>query len=170
MSLQTRLVLSLAAMLTSAQDLASAQVPLDLRHIIRLTDGTAAGQANRIFHDRRTIAASGSESLDLAGGLTDPFGASLTFARIKLMLLIAATGNSNNVVMGGAASNGFATPFGDATDKLVIRPGATLLLAAGEADGSGYAVTTATGDLLAVANSGAGSAVTYDIVLIGASA
>lgn len=170
MSLTTKLTVNLSAALTSAQDLASASVPLSLRQIVELADGTGAGHADRIFHDRRTLAASTSESLDLAGGLTDPLGASLTFARIKLMLIRAAAANTNNVLVGGAASNGFATFTADPTDKLVVRPGTTLLLATSDIDATGYAVTAATGDLLQVANSAAGTPVTYDIVLIGASA
>lgn len=169
MTLQTKLVVSLGATLTGVQDLASAEVPLSLRYAVVLADGSAAGQADRIFHDRRTIAASGSDSLDLAGGLSDPLGASLTFARLKLLLIRAAITNTNQVLVGGAVSNAFTSPFGDATDKIKIPPGGTLLLAAGQADATGYTVTASTGDLLLLANSGAGSSVTYDIVLIGAS-
>ncbi|MFG1873392.1 hypothetical protein ACGFIV_00965 [Sphaerisporangium sp. NPDC049003] len=170
MTLTSKLVVSLDSTLTSALDLAQGSVPLRLREVLALADGTGAGRADKIFSDRRTLAASGTESLDLAGGLTDAFGNVITFARIKALLIVAATGNTNNVVVGGAASNGFATPFGDATDKLVLRPGGLCLLTTGPADATAYAVTAATGDLLQVANSGSGTGVTYDIVLIGASA
>ncbi|WP_327587039.1 hypothetical protein OHA25_08510 [Nonomuraea sp. NBC_00507] len=170
MSLTTKMVLNLAATLTSAQALASASVPLSLRQIVELDDGTGAAQADRTFQGRRTLAASGSESLDLAGGLTDPLGVSLTFARIKLLLIRAAAANVNNVVVGGAVTNAFATFVADPTDKFVVRPGTTLLLATSDVDAIGYTVTAGTGDLLQVANSGPGTPVTYDIVLIGASA
>ncbi len=170
MSLTTKLIVGLTATLTNPLDLAQGSTPLQLREVISLADGIGAGRADKIFHDRRTLAASGSESLDLAGGLVDAYGNALTFARIKVMLIVAAAANVNNVVVGGVASLGFITPFGDATDKLVVRPGTRFLIAAGEADATAYAVTAATGDLLQVANSGAGTPVTYDIVLIGASA
>ncbi|MGW4641805.1 hypothetical protein ACWEN6_25025 [Sphaerisporangium sp. NPDC004334] len=170
MSLDTKLIVALTATQASTLDLASAQVPLSVRQVLELTSGTGAGKADLVFSDRRTVAASSSDSLDLAAGLTDALGTSLTFARIKAILIVAAKTNVNNVVVGGAASNGFATAFGDATDKIVLRPGALLALAAGQADATGYAVTPSTGDLLQIANSGAGSAVVYDIVLIGASA
>lgn len=51
---------------------------------------------------------------------------------------------------------------------MTVRPGGLLVLAA--PDVAAYAVTAATGDLLHVANSAGGSAVTYDVVVIGASA
>ncbi|MGC5009747.1 hypothetical protein ACLQ2R_03175 [Streptosporangium sp. DT93] len=170
MTLQTKVIVSMNALLTGVQDLASAEVPLSLRQALVLADGAGAGMADRIFHDRRTIAASGSDSLDLAGGLSDPLGVSLSFARLKVLLVRAAAANVNQVLVGGAASNAFAAPFGDATDKIKIPPGGTLLLAAGQADATGYAVTASTADLLLIGNGGAGSSVTYDIVLIGASA
>jgi hypothetical protein len=72
------------------------------------------------------------------------------------------------VLAGGAAANGWATAFGDPTDKVKIKPGGTLALLAPGA--TAYPVTPATGDLLQVANSGAGTSVTYDIIVIGASA
>lgn len=169
MSLETKITVSLTALLSSALDLASADVPLRLREVIDLGSGTGAGRADKAFHDRRVLAASASESLDLAGGLTDAFGAAITFARVKAILVVAAAANVNNVVVGGAGSNAWATPFADATDKAVLRPGMQWLIAAGEEDATGLGVTAATGDLLQVANSGAGTPITYDIVLIGAS-
>jgi hypothetical protein len=168
MSLNTRLEVLLQATQTAPQDLGSASFPATIRRSLNLVDGAAAGKANRFFSDTRTIAASGSESLDLAGTLADAFGVTITLARVKLLYVAAADANVNNVVIGGVASNGWITPFGDATDKLVLRPGAFVLLAAGRADATGYAVTASTGDLLQVANSGSGTPVTYTIAIIGA--
>jgi hypothetical protein len=168
-SLSATLSLSAFAELTNALDLATGSVPLTFRRSATLSTGTAAGQADKIFHDRRTIAASGSEDLDLAGVLTDAFGATLTFARVKGLYVAAAATNANNVVVGNASSNGWATLL-NATGTLTLRPGAAVGAMAGVADGTGWAVTAGTGDLLHVANSGAGTSVTYDIVIIGASA
>jgi hypothetical protein len=92
-------------------------------------------------------------------------GATLTFTKIKAILVKAAEGNTNNVVVGGAASNGWVGPFGDVSDTVAVKPGGTLLLVAPNA--AGYAVTAGTGDILKVANSGAGTGVTYDIVIVG---
>lgn len=168
MPLTSGISVSAAADLSNALDLATGTVPLSIRKAVALTDGTAAGKADRVFHDRRTLAASGTEDLDLAGSLLDAFGSTITFARIKAIVIAAATGNTNNVVI-GAGTNPWATLL-NATGTITLRPGAFVAAAAGAADATAYTVTAATGDVLKVANSGAGSAVTYDVVIIGASA
>lgn len=165
MTLSTKIIVSLAAALTSAGDLGNISQSVATGRTFSLTDGTGANQANKIFGDTRTLAASASESLDLAGGLTDAFGASITFTKIKAIVVIAAAGNTNNVVVGGAASLGFSTPFGDASDTINVLPGGAFVLVAPGANA--YAVTAATGDLLKIANSSSGTGVTYDIVLVG---
>ncbi|MET7412516.1 hypothetical protein [Streptomyces rubiginosohelvolus] len=153
----------------TAIDLGTSRAPQALSRSMSLASGTGAGKADRVFSDRRTLAASGTEDLDLAGVLVDAFGASITFARIKGLVIAAAAGNTNNVVVGAASSNPWATLLG-ATHTLTVRPGGFVAVGTGVADATGYAVTASTGDLLKIANSGAGSAVTYDIHIIGASA
>nr|WP_199813838.1 hypothetical protein [Streptomyces sp. NRRL S-325] len=155
--------------LSTALDMGTGRAPQALSRSLSLSSGTGAGKADRIFSDRRTLAASGTEDLDLAGVLLDAFGAAITFARIKGLVISAAAGNTNNVVVGAASSNPWATLLG-ATHTLTIRPGAFVAVGTGAADAVGYAVTASTGDLLKVANSAAGTAVTYDIHIIGASA
>lgn len=167
MALQTQLSLSVTATQTSALDLSTVSAPLSKVVNKTLTSGTGADQADKIFHDQRTLAASATEDLDLAGSLTDAFGATITFARIKLILITAAAGNTNNVLVGGASSNGFVNWVSSATDVVVVRPGGALCLIA--PDATAYAVTASTGDLLTVTNSSSGSGVTYDVVLVGSS-
>jgi hypothetical protein len=167
--LTTRLSITASAQQIAALDLASGSVQVAKPYTVNLTDGTAAGQANRIFHDTRTLAASANEDLDLAGVLTDAFGASLTFARIKGLIVAASAANANNVIVGGAASNQFVSWVGAGTHTLTVRPGGVLALMAGAADATGYAVTAGTGDLLRIANSGAGTSVSYDVILVGCS-
>lgn len=165
MSVTGRLLVDLAVNMSSALDLGSTSSPLKYIRQLDLANGSGANQISKVFHDKRTLSASGTEDLDLAGSLTDPLGASLTFTKIRLMLIYAAPANTNLVVVGGAGSNGFITWVGDATDKVKIRPGGLFLATA--PDATGYAVTASTGDLLTVANSSSGTGVTYDIVLLG---
>lgn len=165
----TMLAVSAFAELTSALDLGSGRASQSLSRSMSLGSGTGAGKADRVFSDRRTLAASATEDLDLAGVLLDAFGATITFARIKGLVVAAAAGNSNNVVIGAASSNPWATLLG-ATHTLTLRPGAFVAVGTGVADATGYAVTASTGDLLKVANSGGSTSVTYDIHIIGASA
>jgi hypothetical protein len=168
MSLTSRIGVELTALLTGTADFGPPASDVRKARSFPLANGTGANQADLRFADRRTLAASASESLDLAGSLVDALGTTLTFARVKALLVEASSANTNNVVLGGAASNAFVNWVSDATDKVVIRPGGLLLLVAPGA--TGYAVTAATGDLLQVANSGGTTGVTYDITIIGSSA
>lgn len=158
---------SLVGSYTATNDLGSVTFSFNEKVRQNFIPGTTTGKADKLFSDTRTLAASATENLDLAGVLTDPFGATATFVKVKAIYIKAAAGNTNNVVVGGAGSNTFAGPFSDATDKVVIPPGGTVLLIH---PGAGWTVTAATGDILLVANSGAGTGVTYDVVLIGTSA
>lgn len=155
--------------LTTALDMGTGRAPQSLSKSMSLANGTGAGKADRIFSDRRTLAASATEDLDLAGVLLDAFGATVTFARIKGLIVSAAVGNTNNVVIGAAASAPWITLLG-ATHTLTLRPGAFVAVGTGLADATGYAVTATTADLLKIANSSSGTAVTYDIHIIGCSA
>lgn len=171
MPLSTKVALSVDASLTDASvDLTTVSAPLSVRKALRMLSGTGAGQADKAWWDTRTLAASATEDLDLAGTLLDPvLKTAMTFARVKGLFVAAAAGNANNVVVGAAAANPWATLL-NATGTVTLRPGAFLFAGAGAADAIGWAVTAGTGDLLKVANSGAGSPVTYDIVVIGCSA
>lgn len=166
---QAMVAVSAFAELSTAIDLGTSKAPQSLSRSMSLGSGTTAGNADRVFSDRRTLAASGTEDLDLAGTLVDAFGAAITFARIKGIVIAAAAANTNNVVIGNATSNAWATLLG-ATSTVTLRPGAFLAVGTGVADPTGYAVTAGTADLLKILNSAAGTSVTYDIHIIGASA
>ena len=135
---------------------------------VALANGTGANQADRVWSRRSTLAASASETWDLNGVLTDTFGNAVNFVKIKGLFLYAASGNTNNVVLGNAAANAWVGPFGAATHTIATAPDGYLqFIAPGLA---GWAVTAGTADQLKVANSGAGTSVTYDLVLVGTSA
>lgn len=151
---------------TGANDLASVETDFRIQALLRLTPGTGAGQADKVYSKTRTIAASSSETLDLAGVLPDPFGVTLTFVKVKAIYISAHATNTNQVCFGGAASNGFLGPFKDATDIHCIDPGSFELVTSIP----GWTVVAATGDLLKVANSSSGTGVTYDVIIIGTSA
>jgi len=167
MSLSVRTLVSLAAELTSALDLTTVSSPVSIGRQINFADGDGAGEADRIWTNRSTIAASGTDSLDLAGSLTDPFGASLSFGSIKGVLVAADSANTNNVVVSRPATNG--VPLISAVSAGVpVKPGGVFLWL--DPSAAGVAVTAGTGDLLSLVNSAAGSSVTYDIAIIGVAA
>lgn len=169
MALITNLQVVLNATLTKTPGLTIPTTNIPVNIAIALADGTTAGKADRLYAATRTIAASSNDDLDLAGVLADDFGQTITFARIKALWVRGAAANVNNVVLGAAAANPWVTLL-NATGTATLRPGALVLAAAGVADATGYAVTGGTGDILRVANGGAGTSVSYDIALVGCSA
>ncbi len=148
-----------------AADLGNTNYVLNYAVSKAIANGTGADQANQIFTDTRTLSASATESLDLSGVLTNAFGETILFTSIKGIVIAPAAANTNDVIVGGAASNAFINWVSDATDKVVVKPGGVFALYAPSA--AGYAITAGTGDLLKVANSSSGTSVTYDILLIG---
>lgn len=169
MPLTSRLTVAVNAEQTGTLDLTTPTAKVDWARQVALATGTSAGQADLIFSDTRTLAASGTEDLDLAGSLAGAFGATITFVRIKAIAIAAAAGNTNNVVVGAASSNPWATLL-NSTGTVTLRPGAVFVALAGVGDATGWAVTASTGDLLKVANSAGSSGISYDLVVIGASA
>ncbi|AZM46570.1 hypothetical protein DMB38_12775 [Streptomyces sp. WAC 06738] len=169
MTVSSTLSMAATVQQTKTLDLTTTQDELNFRRAVQLSSGTAAGQADKVFHDRRTLTASATEDLDLAGVLLDAFGGTITFVKIKGLFVAAAAGNTNSVVIGAAAATPWAALL-NSTGTLTLRPGASFGAFAGAADAAGYAVGAGTADLLKVANSGAGSSVTYDVVIVGTSA
>lgn len=142
-----------------------------LSKIQRIVDGTAAGQADLIYAAERSLASASNDDLDLSGGLTDAFGATITMAEVMGIVVIneAANGTANTTDLTiGGATNPFVGFLG-ATDTIgPIKPGGTFMMFAGDAAGIG-AVTAGTGDILRIANS-AGATANYQIAIIGRSA
>jgi|SRR5579884_2966056 len=132
---------------------------------ISLDSGTALGQADTIFSSERVLAASASENLDLAGALTDPLGNILNFGHVKAIEIEADAGNTNAVIIGATAANAFLAGFGAAGNSWTLGPGDRLVAYSK----TGWAVVPGTGDLLKVANAGAGTSVKYRITAIGTS-
>lgn len=167
MALTSQITLSADCTQTSALDLVTATVPLAFSQRIRLATGTGANQADKLFSDTRTLAASATEDLDLSGSLADAFGTTFTLARVKAVIVTAAAANTNNVNVSRPATNGVPL-FAAAGDLIPVRPGGMFCWVA--PDATAVVVTAATGDLLTFTNSASGSSVTYSVVIVGASA
>jgi hypothetical protein len=166
MPLTATLAASVIADQSAAIDLGTVSFPLRKYVSIALANGTGANQADRLWTDTRTVAGSGTDALDLAGSLVDAFGTTVTFVKLKGVLISAAAGNTNNVRVNRPAANGVPL-FLAASDGIDVLPGGVFVWVA---PGVGVTVTAATADLLNVDNSSSGTSVTYDIVLVGTSA
>lgn len=158
------LSLQVAAKLIGAADLGNPVAPVALEKVVRIAAGTdAVGKADILWADTRTIAASSTENLDLAGVLAGLLGGTVTAAEITAIAVVADAGNTNDVVLFGAASNAFNGPLSGTTPKHAVGPDDVYLATCKK----GWAVTAGTGDILLVGNSGSGTAVTYSIILFG---
>lgn len=143
--------------------------PLHLAWAAPLVTGIGLGQADKIYAPSPiTLAPSAGQDIDLAGALLDPFGLPCVMAKIKAVLMKAAAANVNNVNVSRPAANGIPW-FLAASDGFALTPGEIFMRATPVLAGLA-AVTPATGDLLRVDNSGAGTSVTFEIVVIGTSA
>lgn len=127
------------------------------------TVGTGADQANQVWSDQRTLAASANEELDIQGGtLENGFGQAITFSAIKA-IFIRNRSTTGELLVGGAAANAFDSPFGDSSDKVRVRRGGILLLTG--PDAVGHAVDAS--DVLKIDNEDTVNTLTYDIILVG---
>lgn len=168
MALSGTLTFKYSAEESQTAGLAVARATVEKLFNLSMPSGTGADQADRIFHANREITASANDDLDLAGVLAGALGGTLTFVKIKAIIIIAAAANVNNVVIGNAAAAQFVGPFGAATHTITLGPGDMFVITRRGA--AGLAVTATTADTLRIANSGGGSSVFYDIIIIGTSA
>lgn len=165
MALTTTITTNISATQTNPLDLVTGSGKHVKSLATLLSSGTGSGSADLIFSDTRTVAASGTDALDLAGSLTSLYGTTLTFVKLKFLLVFAAAGNTNNVRLNRPASNGVPL-FLAAGDGIDILPGGAFVWVA---PGAGATVTAATGDLINLDNSSSGTSVTYDVFIGGTS-
>lgn len=157
---------SLAYTPATIPDLSSPADRLALAVELAFTDGSGAGQANRLWHDRRTVAQSTNDDIDLAGVLADVYGTTITLARVKALIIQHVSG-TNPLTIGVSPTNPWISWVAASGDGVVLRPSGLLVLATNEA--TGYTVTAGSADVLRVAN-GAGTSVDYKITVVGATA
>jgi hypothetical protein len=154
--------LKIDSLLLSSLDLSSAQDSIVQQILATLSNGTASGQASQHWSDTRTLSASATENLDLAGALTNAFGVTLTFTKVKFIFVRAAAGNTNDVQVTRGSSNGVPLFMANG-DGIALGPGEWFVFFSA----AGKTVTAGTGDILTATNSAGGTSVSYDIVIVG---
>jgi hypothetical protein len=162
---------SLGWLFTESLDLTTVADNARLEYARSLADGTGADQADRLWHDQRTLAGSATENLDLTNLTHTLFGSTVTinFAKVKAILLVnLASGPGEDLVIGGAGSgaNAWSAPFdGDADAKMIVPADSLVFLVNKKA---GWAVTNGSADILKIANL-SGASVSYKIAIVGTS-
>lgn len=170
----TNLTIAVALRVTAnavkAIDLSAPKDSLAYDYSASFTFGNGAAQCDALFHDSRSLASSTSEDFDLAGGGTDAFGDTVTFANVKLLLIENTSPDADAILdIGGAAANQFSTLMGAVDDEIKIHPGESKLLIC-RTDADGFVVTGGTADLLKIDNQSGSNTATYKIIIAGDSA
>lgn len=150
---------------TAVLDLSTAHDKATLSFTDSFADGTGADQIKMLWHDRGTIATASSASIDVSGSLTDAFGNSAVFTKIKGIMLINR---------GISASGSYTETSGEniitststltaAIHSAPLEPGGILLFTSPKVGGT---VTATTADLITLTRAGS-STVTYEIIIWG---
>jgi len=144
-----------------------------LQKLESLLDGTAAGEADLLFMEARSLGDGASEVLDLTGGgLETPLNEAFDAAEMVALMVINAplssgAANTTNLTLGNA-TNAFEGFLSAGATVGPIPPGGVFFIAASDAAGLG-AVSAGSTDGVQVANS-AGAAATYQIAMLARSA
>lgn len=150
----------------TTKEVENAEVTADIavKKSHEFTSGTGADQVDKIATQKMTGVTTTGTTLDVAGGITDGHGDTVTLARIKALHIVASAANTANVVVGGA-TNAVAI-FGAAAHTISIPPGGSFTWVAPQA--TGVAVSGGSSDELKIA--AASGTVACDVVIAGASA
>jgi hypothetical protein len=134
----------------------------------QLTNGTGAGQADILYTNQLSLAASGTTTLNLSS-LTTQLGTSVSMARIKSFYWENSnSATSTGVAFGGAGSTPFTGGYFNAgTDTLTLLNGVAQVVGVC-ADATAYAVST--GVNLLITNSDSVNAAKVNVGLVGCSA
>ncbi len=172
MALTSTILARISATFTGTSQVGGQTFAPKLEKVIQTADGTGANQADLIYAAERTVGDGADDDIDLAGVLTDAFGATITSAEGVALLVINqqadGTANTTDLTI-GAGTNPWLGFLGGTTPTVgPIKPGGIVLIAAGDAAGIG-AITAGTADILRISNS-AGAGNTYQIAVIARSA
>lgn len=172
MSLKTTFISQLTGEESVSGDLKSGSVTTALeRKTTTLQDGAGLNQANRLFADSDSIAASSAATIDLFdfSGAKDAQGNNYALSKVKAIGIRNKATDSGAILRVGAEGTGatFNSVNGSDTVHIAdVAPGGELILVAPSA--AGYAVADSTNHLLKLANQSSSVALAYDIVVIGA--
>ncbi len=164
MALNAEVRLKITINQTKSFDAADPRYSPVIEKVLAFASGVGANQADEVYVDIFSIAASGSATYDLNAALTDALGQSVAAVEMVGYAVFADSTNTNNILLGGAASN--QTPiFQGTSGGQTVKPGGFATNFAPNASGLAT-ITAATGDIFALANSSSGTAVTGTAVFI----
>jgi hypothetical protein len=157
--LTAQILLQIAAVETSTADLSATVTTTNVSRSLSFATGTGANQAQLVWSDSRTIAASGSDTLNLAS-LADDRG-TVVLSAVKA-IYIRNTGTAAITWAGGGWGG---APMDDASaGRLNVSPAGMLLMT--NTSAAGWTVDASPQEVV-LENASSFTATTYDILLIG---
>lgn len=138
-----------------------------------IADGVGANQAQLLYAGVRTIAAAGTDNVDVFGSLSDPLGTVFSAAEIKAIFvhLLSVADDATNgtacssITIGNHATLAFLAGFGAAAHTWTILSGQIFL--ATNFSAAGWPSVAATSDMLKVLNNDGAVAAAYKLILWG---
>jgi len=154
-----------------AADLSTPTENLNASKAIALAFGTGANNGNMEWSDRRTLAASTNETLDLVGVLAAPLSPVVSFSKIKMLLIKNTSDALGTPTIAAIKIEPGATYPPDNCPTIPKLPaGGVVLIACGDADGFLGSLAGGTKDLLKISNLDGSYGCQYDIIIVGESA
>ena len=175
--LTMKLDLLLHAEAAKTADFATVKAPVTMAKVMEFPFGADVGSHNQIWWDRRTLAASADDELDLTGDeageqLLNAFGVKVYFDSVRLVIVInrsdetigAHAASDAIISVGPGDGNDWLGPFQANTHRLNVLPGCPLILLS-PAD----IQTVSADDDVKITNEDGAAEALYDILIAGVS-
>jgi hypothetical protein len=146
---------------TGTETLSIPRDNLDYQFTRQWTSGTGSYSCNLVYRSSRTLASGAAESLDIRGGITDVFGDTVSFGRVKA-LYIENLGSTTLTFGAPDAASGWSAWCGDVADTLLIPASGAHLISSPY---DGFAVSAGS-DTIKISN-GSGGTGRYYIWMLG---
>ena len=154
---------------TEAEGVANADAHINVDQALSFMTGAGVNQADTLVTQQVALGPSGTETLDLASGLTDALNNAAAFARVKAILLINTTPASAvgaGIILAGGASDPFVGPLGGTGPTVTANPGGGIVLLAAP-DAAAWAVASGSACNVTLTNKSAVYGVTGTLVILG---
>ena len=162
--------LKVAASKSGSPSVGSALWSGGLDHILSFGNGTTANNIDLVYVAERTVASNTTDSVDVAGALSDGLGATITAAEIVAIVVMnkraSGVANTTNLTIGATGSLNQLSGFNQAL--ATVKPNGMYMHVNPDATGI-VAVTAGSADVLPIANS-SGASNAYQLVILARSA
>lgn len=169
-SLKTTIRHSIHAVLTSSgEGLGNPSVTVDdTANPAEFTNGTTNDKADMVHRQSSSLAASGTETLDMGtgGGMLQPFGAAFEPVELVQVWIQNDLTSLSDLIVGAAGAEPFLGPMGGTAPTTTLKPGEHL----DWYRPTGFAVTNNSNDKLKIAASAGSGPATYKKIIVGRSA